>query len=132
MQARHPGQRISVVGRSLGSGVAAHLAAQRPVDRLALVTPFDSLGAVAAGHYPWLPVRLLLRERYDSVAHLRGYGDPLLVLRAGRDEVVPPARTDALIAGLGRDVEVVAIDQADHNDLHAYPEYGQALARFLH
>ncbi|MCD9030316.1 alpha/beta hydrolase [Luteimonas sp. Y-2-2-4F] len=131
VRARHPGQRISVIGRSLGSGVAAHLAAQRPVDRLVLITPFDSLGAVAAGHYPWLPVRLLLRDRYDSAAQLRGYRGPLLVLRAGRDEVVPPARTDALLAGLGRDAEVVAIDRADHNDVHTASEYGQALARFL-
>lgn len=131
VRARHPGQRIAVVGRSLGSGVAAYLAARRPVERLALVTPFDSLGAVAAGHYPWLPVRLLLRERYETAAHLRGYRGPLLVLRAGRDEVVPPARTDALLAGLGGDVEVVAIDAAGHNDLHAHPGYGQALARFL-
>lgn len=131
VRARHPGQRISVVGRSLGSSVAAHVAARRPVDRLVLVSPFDDLGAVAAEHYPWLPVRLLLRERHDTAAHLRGYRGPLLVLRADRDAVVPPARTDALLAALDREVGTVSIDGAGHDDLHRHRAYRDALARFL-
>lgn len=129
--ARHPGQRVSVIGRSLGSGVAAHLASQRPLAALALVTPFDSLAAVGAAHYPWLPVRWLLRERYDSVAHLRGYRGPLLVVRAGRDAVVPPANTDRLLAGLPAHTQVVDLPEADHDLGGAGKAYGEALARFF-
>ncbi|HRP72486.1 MAG TPA: alpha/beta hydrolase [Luteimonas sp.] len=131
VQARHPGQPVSAIGRSLGSGVASHVVSQRPVDRLALVTPFDSLANVAQAHYRWLPVRWLLRERYPSANWLRGHDGPVLVLRAGRDEVIPPANTDALLRVLPQ-ARVVAIEDAGHNDIQAFPAYGEALSRFMH
>ena len=106
---RHPGQPVAVVGRSLGSGVAAWVASRRPVAKLVLVTPFDSLGKVAKVHYPWLPVDLLLRERYDSADWLRGRREPTLVLRASDDRAVPAANTDALLAALPPTTQVVAI-----------------------
>ena len=145
VQRAHPGHPVSLVGRSLGSGVASHVASQRPIGRLALVTPFDSLAAVAQAHYPWLPVRWLLQERYDSVAELfpvveeraydsvaalAGYRGPLLVVRAGRDEVVPPANTDRLVAALPRPPQVVAMPRAGHNALDE-AAYGRALGRFF-
>lgn len=129
--ARHPGEPVSVIGRSLGSGVAAHVAAHREVDRLVLVTPFDSLAAVAQGHYPWLPVRWLMTERYDSMEALARHGGPVLVLAAGRDVVVPPERTQALVEGLTVTPEVIDFPAADHNDIHLQPGYGEALSRFL-
>ncbi len=129
--AKHPGQPVSVIGRSLGSGVATHLASQRPIAKLALVTPFDSLAEVGAAHYPWLPVRWLLRERYDSVAALRGYGGPVLVIRAGRDAVVPAANTDRLVAALPSDARIVPLQDADHDLGGAGSAYGQALADFM-
>lgn len=128
---RHPGQPVSVIGRSLGSGVASYLASQRPVARLALVTPFDSVASVAAAHYPWLPVRLLLRDRYDSVQYLRAYRGPLLVVRAGRDQVVPPANTDRLLASLPPGTQVVAVADTGHELAGAAQPYGQALAGFF-
>lgn len=130
VQARHPGRPVSAIGRSLGSGVASYVASRRPVDRLALVTPFDSLANVARAHYRWLPVRWLLRERYPAVDWLDAYPGPVLVLRAGRDEVVPARNTDALLERLPR-AEAVAIEAAGHNDLQAFPAYGEALAAFL-
>ena len=130
VQRAHPRHPVSLVGRSLGSGVASHVASQRPIGRLALVTPFDSLAAVAQAHYPWLPVRWLLRERYDSVAALAGYRGPVLVVRAGRDEVVPSANTDRLVAALPRPPQVVAMPQAGHNTLDE-AAYGRALGRFF-
>ncbi len=129
--ARHPGQPVSVIGRSLGSGVASHLASQRPIAKLALVTPFDSLADVGAAHYPWLPVRWLLRERYDSVAALRDYSGPVLVIRAGRDAVVPPANTDRFVASLPRGTRVVALPEADHDLVGEEIAYGKALSDFL-
>lgn len=131
IQVRHPEGRIAVVGRSLGSGVAVQLAARRAVDRLVLVTPFDSLAAVGATHYPWLPVRWLLRDRYDSLSALPRHRGPLLVLRAGRDTVVPPRHTDALVASREPDVEVLTFARADHIDIHLQPGYGETLARFI-
>ncbi|MBB5876237.1 alpha/beta fold hydrolase [Xanthomonas sp. 3498] len=131
VRAAQPQAQIAVLGRSLGSGVASQLAARRAVSRLALVTPFDSLVSAAQAHYPWVPVRWLLRDRYDSATALRGYRGPLLVLRAGHDQVVPPASTDALLKALPQRPTVVAFAQADHNDISDDPGYVQALQAFL-
>lgn len=127
----HPDGEVAVIGRSLGSGVASYVAAQRPVSKLVLVTPFDSLAAVAAGHYPWLPVDWLLRDRYDSDRHLADFKGPVLVIRAGNDRVVPPARTDALIAALPAPPEVVAVEDASHDTVLSDPAPGEAIVRFL-
>jgi pimeloyl-ACP methyl ester carboxylesterase len=131
VRARHPEQRIAAIGRSLGSGVAAQLAARRPLERLALITPFDSMTATAQSHYPLFPVDWLLRERYESAQALRGFAQPLLILHGGRDEVVPEARTRALIAALPARPQVLRFSGADHNDISAHPDYDDALSRFL-
>ena len=120
-----------MVGRSLGSGVAAWVASQRPVARLALVTPFDGLAEVGQAHYPWLPVGLLASERYPSAEYLRGYRGRLLILRAGRDEVVPPRNTDRLLAALPAPPQIVEFPHAGHNELSDDPRYGEALAGFM-
>ena len=74
----HDGRK-AVLGRSLGSGVAVYLASQRPIDRLALVTPYDSITNVARGHYPWLPVRWLLKYPFDSASRADQTPVPLLI-----------------------------------------------------
>jgi uncharacterized protein len=81
---------VFITGESLGSGVASFLASNFPneVAGLLLVTPFSSLADVAAHHYPFLPVRTLLSERYDSREALSHYAGPVAFLLAGRDEVV--------------------------------------------
>lgn len=82
---------IYLIGESLGSGVASYLASRYPEDiaGMLLVTPFTSLVDVAAGHYPLIPVRTLLREKYDSLEALTHYDGPIAFLIAGNDEVVP-------------------------------------------
>jgi uncharacterized protein len=131
IRTQRPDAAIDVIGRSLGSGVAAQLAARRPLHRLVLVTPFDSLLATARAHYRWLPVRWLLRDRYRSDQALAHAQAPLLVLRAGHDAVVPAANTDALIAALPRPAQVVAFDAADHDSISADPRYLATITRFL-
>ncbi len=128
---RHPDGDIAVMGRSLGSGVATHVASERAVQHLVLVTPFDSLAAVAQSHYPVFPVRLLLKDRYDSASRLPRHGGRLLVLRAGNDLVVPPRHTDRLLAAFKGHADVVAFPAADHNDLSADPAYWSAIRDFL-
>ncbi|MGH8080357.1 MAG: alpha/beta hydrolase [Lysobacter sp.] len=130
----HTGQPVAVIGRSLGSGVASYVAGKRPVQRLVLVTPFDSLSETAQAHYRWLPTRWLVRDRYDSIANLRGYFGPILVVRATADDVIPPANTTRLIHSLQtrpQGVDVVQLKGADHHNIALYPEYGQALQEFI-
>lgn len=128
---RHPGGRIAVVGRSLGSGVAAHVAGARPVDRIVLVTPFDSMVCPAAHQNPLVPVRWMLEERWESAKALATLQAPALVLRAGRDEVVPAACTDALLAALPKAPRVEAFPEANHDDISDDPRYWQSLIEFL-
>ena len=83
---------VFLLGESLGSGVAARLAAENPesIAGLFLVTPFTCLGDVGAKHYPIFPVRLILRDRYEVRQNLNRYPGPVAFLMAGQDEIVPP------------------------------------------
>ncbi len=114
---------IVAVGVSLGSGVAASLAARRPLAGLLLVTPFDSLSATAAQHYPWLPVSLLLRHDLRSAELLAGNRTPVAIVAAGRDEVIAPARTEALRRVVPNLVFDATIPEARHNDIALDPRY---------
>lgn len=131
VHAAHPRIPIDAIGRSLGSGVASQLAARRPVDRLALVTPFDGMADIAQAHYPWLPVRWLLQDGYRSAQALAGFDGSVLIVRAGRDAVIPAARTQALVEALPRPPQVLDLPDAGHDDVQQYPTYGATLSAFL-
>lgn len=124
--------RIVVMGRSLGTGVATALASSRPVAGLVLVTPFDSIANVGAGRYPWLPVRWLIKDPYDSAARIGKVRAPVLVLIAERDDSILRPRTDALIAAAPTGlVHTVVIPAAGHNDIETFPPYWPALQAFV-
>ena len=124
---------ITVKGRSLGTGVALHLAAERPVDSLILVTPYDSMTRVAGHHYPFLPVSLLLKDRYDSLSMTGQVNIPILVLTAEHDEVIPRTSSDNLIAHLPvASTTAVTIAGAGHNDIEQFGQYTAAIREFLH
>lgn len=127
---RHRGS-IDVIGRSLGSGVASHVAAHRRVRRLALVTPYDTIAHVGQAHYRWLPVQWMARDRFDSVRHLAQYRGPLLVVRAGRDTVIPAANTQRLIDSLPQPPVVLEVPTADHGNVILDPVYARGLSRFF-
>lgn len=128
--ARHP--QVSAIGRSLGSGVAVHLASAREIQRLALVSPYDSMVNVAREHYPWLPVGLLLLDRYESGAKARAIRTPVLIVIAADDEIIPPRRSEALAAAFApSQVRVVRLPGATHNSLDFSPQYLESLAGFM-
>ncbi|MBZ4039144.1 alpha/beta hydrolase [Lysobacter sp. 13A] len=125
-------QSVDIIGRSLGSGVAAHVASRRPVERLALVTPFDSMVTVARHHYPWLPVDWLIQDRFDSARPLARFEGEVQVVRAEHDEVVPAHSTRRLIDALPRaSTTVVTLAGAGHNTVDADPAYGAALQALM-
>jgi fermentation-respiration switch protein FrsA (DUF1100 family) len=129
--ARHRAVAVDVVGRSLGSGVAIQVAVRRRVGRLVLVTPFDSLLATAGDLFPRLPVRHLLHERWESAAVAHRVRARTLVVRAGRDAVVRPERTDRLLDELPDGTEVLDLPDAQHATLHEDPAYWPAITGFL-
>ncbi len=118
-------------GRSLGSGVAVALAAERPLAGLVLATPYDSLLAVAKRHYWYLPVDLLLKHRFDSIAKAPRLRQPLLCLIAEHDEVIPPEHAERLYAAWGGVKQKVILSGAGHNNTDDDPAFWPAIRNFL-
>jgi pimeloyl-ACP methyl ester carboxylesterase len=118
-------------GRSLGTAMAVHVAGARPVAGAILASPFDSLAAVGRLHYPWLPVSLLLRHRFDSAllaAHIR---IPLLVIVGDRDAIVPPSRSRALFDAWTGPKTWQVVAGANHDDLGASDLFWDRVVDFL-
>ncbi|ACI98489.1 alpha/beta hydrolase [Rhodospirillum centenum] len=111
------GQRVVLYGESLGTGVAVRMATERRVGGLVLEAPYTSMTDVAAAHYPFLPVRLLLRDRYDSLSRIDRIAAPLLVVVAQRDAVVPAALSDTLFRAAPEPKYIVRLPGAGHNDM---------------
>lgn len=106
--------RTAYFGESLGAGVAAGLTAERPPAALVLRSPFISLADVGATHYPFLPVRTLLWDRFPVLEHVREHEGPVLVIWGDADTIVPPAQSRAVAEAA--DARVLVIPGADHND----------------
>jgi len=131
MRARLRPARLVVAGFSVGNGVAAYLTARRPIDGLILVTPFDSLMQVSAGHYPWAPVRLLFRNEMEPARDLSGVRTPVAIIAGGRDTLVVPARTQALRLAIPNLAFDRTIPDADHNDIYRNPAFAPAMRQAL-
>lgn len=125
--ARLAPDRIVAVGLSLGAGPAAHLVRSRPITGLILVTPFDTLTALAREHYPRLPVRHLLRHQIDVVADLSAVAAPVAVIAAEGDSIVPARRTEPVRKAADNLVLDRVIAGAGHNDIYDRAQYRQAM-----
>jgi len=125
-------ENIDLMGRSLGSGVATYVAVNRPVERLILSTPYDSIENVAKGLYPFLPVSLLAKDKYLSIDRVAEITTKTLILIAENDQVIPRERSEALAEKFEQNLLTkVVIARADHNDISGYSEYVNAIAVFL-
>jgi len=124
-------KKLIVFGRSLGSGVAVRLAAERKVDAVILVTPFDSMVAVGKRHYPYLPVSLLLKHRFDSISHAPKMTAPLLCVVAMRDGIIPPEHAKLLFDAWAGPKRWVGLEEAGHNTIDAHPNYWRSINAFL-
>lgn len=131
LQSAREDEGIVVVGRSLGSGVAVHLASQRSLDAVVLITPYDSLLAVAQGRFPLLPIRWMMRHPMDSLSRARGVKAPSLFLVAGEDEVIPPIHARRLYDQWEGPRQWELFESAGHNDLELDPHYDEVLRAFL-
>ena len=127
---RYEPTRLALWGESLGSGVAVALAAGHPVAALILEAPFTSAADVGARHYPFLPVRLLIKDPFYSDRRIVDVRAPALVLHGARDSVVPIALGEALFALLAGPKQFVRFADAGHNDLDQYGAM-QSVREFL-
>ena len=124
-------RRIVVFGRSLGTAIAVHLAAERSIAGAVLVSPYDSLTEIGKRHYPWLPVSLLLRHRFDALADATRNRTPLLAIVGGADSIIPPERSRALFDAWAGPKTWQVVPGADHNDLGNDDVFWPSVAKFL-
>ncbi len=108
--------RIIYFGESLGAAVAARLAVEQAPAALVLRSPFTDLAAVGGTHYPWLPVRLLLRDRFPVVEHVANLDVPTVVVYGTADSIVPAEQSRAVAERAAGPTTVVVVNGADHND----------------
>jgi uncharacterized protein len=123
--------QIVVMGRSIGGGVAVALAADEGAQALVIENAFPTIVDVAARHFPWLPVRWLMDNRYDSMSRIQRYNGPLFQVHGSLDDLVPIALGRQLFeASPSRDKHFTEIPGRGHND--AWPvSYYMELAKFL-
>ena len=130
IQALHPS--ISLMGRSLGSGVAVYLASKRDIEQLFLLTPYDSIAELAQTHYPYLPARYLARDRFDSITYAKNIDIPVLIIAAELDRVVPYKHAEKLRDQFTRArVSYHLIAGARHNDVTSFRRYGEVIEAFI-
>lgn len=116
--------KVIVIGRSLGTGVAVRIASLRPVVRLVLVTPYDSLGDVAASQYPYLPVRWLMRDKFESWRYAPQVSVPTTIIVAADDEVIPRSSSDRLRTRFRAGIaSYVVVPDSGHNTIQDSPGY---------
>ncbi|MFQ5534102.1 MAG: alpha/beta hydrolase [Sphingomonadales bacterium] len=131
-------ERLILYGESLGTGVAVRLAARRAVGAIILEAPYSSIVDVAARAYPYLPVGLLLKDRFDSMGPIGDVHAPVLMIHGAEDRVVAPELGARLFAAASDPKQRIVISGAGHNDVfelgggkaaldfldHLFPETG--------
>ncbi len=132
VRATFPGPLI-IVGESLGAGVVSAIAATTSADALLLITPWNDLVSVARHHYPWLPVRWLLRDRYDSSQNLQRFQGRIGVIIAERDSIIPAPLGMSLFDLLHQPKRRWLVPNAEHNDWmdHVDAKTWNSVIRFL-
>ena len=123
---------FSVMGRSIGAAVATYLAEKCDVDKLILVTPFDSAVNVGKKIYWFFPIGFILKERLDSVERAAVITSATLVIVAANDRIIPKENTYNLIKSFSKiDVKVATFSNTGHNTVHHHPDYNKAISAFM-
>jgi len=124
-------KRIVVLGRSLGTYFTVALAGSRAVRGAILATPFDSIAAVGAERYPWLPLRFMLNGRYDAAGMAPQIKIPALFVLAENDDVTPVENGAALARAWGGPQRTVTLAGARHYGIERRPEFWRLVSEFL-
>ena len=123
--------RTIAIGFSIGCGIASQLATARALDGLILVTPFDSLKAVAQSMFPWIPLGPFFSHEIDAAAAIRKVDVPVAIVAAQRDEIVPSERTDALRKVVPNLVFDRTVPRCGHNDIYTRSDFQDAMREAL-
>jgi alpha/beta superfamily hydrolase len=124
-------KRIAVVGRSLGSGVAVQVAMERDANAIVLITPYDSILAIAKRKFKAIPVEYVLQHKFESIKYAHQLLAPTYVLRAAYDDVVPHSHTDLLVQKLGNLHADEIVPDSDHMNIPYLESTQDRIASFL-
>ncbi|WP_088034187.1 alpha/beta hydrolase [Evansella clarkii] len=123
--------RIAVMGRSMGTGVAVYVAEQRNPEKIVLVSPYDSLTYVARDRYPFVPVSILLNHQFDNISRGESISTPLLTLIGSEDTIIPPEHSVRLGEAWNGPTKQIIYKGKGHNDIHLAPDYWQSIIDFI-
>jgi alpha-beta hydrolase superfamily lysophospholipase len=126
-----PPSQIFLMGRSIGSSVAAYLASKRSVQGLILITPFDRIGSIVKQFFLFRPFVWILRGNFNTIDYLQKADINTLILAAGRDEIVPKSSTDHLVSACRSKITLAEIPAADHQNISDFPAYYEAIYRSM-
>ena len=123
---------LSAMGRSIGGAIATYLASKRDIEKLILITPFDSVLNVGKKHYWFFPMGLILNERLDSIVRASEITTDTLIVVAANDRIIPYENTQNLIHAFKKtEVETVTLSNVGHNTVHHHPNYKKIIASFM-
>ncbi|WP_373072766.1 alpha/beta hydrolase [Sulfurimonas sp.] len=126
-------ESVSVIGRSLGSGIATYLASKREIEKLVLVTPFDSIEKVAQQKFKIFPISLMLRDKYDSASRIEDIDTDTLIIYAQNDMTVYNERTKELIKEFPKSqLSVKLLKNETHNSVLENVEYYTYMKKFFY
>ncbi len=126
-------EQCSVIGRSLGTGVATYLASTRKINKMILITPYDSIENIAQAQYPIFPISLMLKDKFNSISHVKFNNSKTLVLLAEHDNVIPAKHSQLLIDAFKPNlITVSVIKNTGHNSVSSTTKYNELLHAFLY
>jgi fermentation-respiration switch protein FrsA (DUF1100 family) len=114
---------IIIYGESLGSNVAVQVAAKRPAAGLILDAPYTSMVDLAQVHYPQIPLRWLMTDRYETLRDIGNVRMPLLIIQGGKDDIVPPAMGKTVFAAANEPKQLAVFPEADHTEHYKFGSY---------
>lgn len=125
-------ERISSIGRSLGSGVSAYLASTRKIDKLGLITPYDSVQSIAQSRFPLFPAVLLVKDKYASIDRVKNIHADVLMILAEQDDVIPASHSLNLADAFPeQQIQVHTLENTHHNNLSERSKFYVLLKAFF-
>jgi pimeloyl-ACP methyl ester carboxylesterase len=124
-------QKLCLIGRSLGSGVAGYLAHKVGARKVCLVTPYDSVLSVARGKYWYLPLGMMMRHPFDALPWARANDVPMLMLLAEKDSVVPHGHSRRLFQAWGGSKREVVVCGTNHSSVVQMAGFFESIASFF-
>jgi pimeloyl-ACP methyl ester carboxylesterase len=127
-------ENITIVGKSLGTGLATYVASKNTVEKLILITPYDSLHKVGKDKMPLLPVNFLMKYKVPAIKWIKDINCPIRIIHGTHDSTILPIRAENYYNecnNQNKDVKILWLKGAEHDNLHSYPEFFKEIENYL-